>query len=543
MTVAEIERGLGTLAGTGNLLRFQLRRSRVFLLGWVLGIAGGTWALAASFRDLYPDAADRAAFGVTVDTPAMRSMTGPETYIAAYADSVGAMFSHQMILWTGALTAVMFLMLVTRLTRADEENSRSEVLRSNPIGRRADLAAALLLSGIAAVALGGLMALAAAGLPGSQGASALLFGLAHTAVAVVFAGIAAVASQVAGFASTANAIGFTALGWSALTAGMGNAQENGVTWLSPIGWSQLTYVYTSDQRWWPLLIAAGFALALVWVAFALVTRRDFGQGMIASRAGRPEAKPGLRSATALTFRLVKGITVAGVITLLVLGSAWGSLLGGADEMVEGLSETERAVIEQGGVSIEANVAATFVAINGLIAALFGLLVIGRARKEETQGRGELIAAGVVGRGGWPGSYLPAAMWAVTAATVAAGVLLGLVGSASLEDWSWFGKLLAASALKLPAVWALTAFAFATYAWLPRLGWLRWLAWVYVFVVVYFGGMLDLPEWFKAASPLEHLAAYPAKDVDWVAAAVVTLVAAALAALGYAGVRRRDLHFS
>lgn len=541
--VAEIENGLGTLAGTGNLLRFQARRSRLYLLGWLAGLAGGTWMVALSFPDLYPDAAGREAYAVTVDTPAMRSMTGPETYIEAYGQSTGAMFAHQMILWTGALTAVMFILLVTRLTRADEETSRSEVFRANPIGRRADLAAALLLAAGASVALGALMALSVTALPGDQGGSALLFGLAHTAIAIVFAGVASVTAQLASFASSANGLAFAVLGWSAFTAGIGNAQENWAVWLSPIGWSQMTFVYTPEQRWWPVVFAAAVALVTVWVAFALVTHRDFGQGMMAARQGQPEAKRGLNSATALTFRLVKGMFWAGVITMLLLGAAYGSVMGGADDMLEGLSETERAVLERGGSSIEENITATFVALNGLFASLFGLLVVGRARKEEIQGRGELIAATAVPRSGWPGSYLPAALWASTAAAAAAGVFLGLAGAASLEDGSYFATALWASLLQLPAVWALTAFAFAAFAWLPRLGWLRWLAWVWLFIVLYFATLLELPEWVQAVSPFHHLSAYPAEDVDWLAAGLVTLAAGVLAALGYLGLRRRDLHFS
>ncbi len=149
---AEIEDGLGTLAGTGKLLRFQARRSRLFLFWWIAGIAGFTWMTIPVLVDQYQTAAERAGFAATMSSPAMLSMSGPIEYVNAYADSIGALFTHRMLLWTGAMTAVMFVLLVTRLTRADEETSRSEVIRSLPIGRRADLAAALQLSVIAAVA-------------------------------------------------------------------------------------------------------------------------------------------------------------------------------------------------------------------------------------------------------------------------------------------------------------------------------------------------------------------------------------------------------
>jgi ABC-2 type transport system permease protein len=540
---AELEAGLGTLAGTGKLLRFQARRTRLYLAGWFAGLVGGTWLIASAFPGLYPTAEDRAQYAITVNTPAMRSMTGPADYIDAYAASTGAMFAHNMTLWTGALTAVMFILLVVRLTRADEETSRLEVIRSEPVGRRADLAAALLLALAASVALGLLIAAAVAGIDGVDAEGALLYGAMHTAIALVFAGLAAVAAQLGAFSSSANGLGFIALGVSVLLAAVGNAQDNAVTWLSPIGWSQLTFVMTPEQRWWPLALGVALGASAVWLAFTLVTHRDFGQGMMAGRAGPAEADASLRGVGSLTFRLTRGLMWAAVITMLLLGAAYGSVIGSADDMLDTLSEAQRQVLDQGGASVEQNFAATIAAIDGLFASLFGLLVIGRARKEETGGRGELLASGAVPRSGWPGSYLPVALTTATVAVAVGGVFLALTGAASLGDWGFFGELFGASALQLPAVWVLTAFAFAAYAWLPRAGWLRWVAWIYAFVVAYYGQLLEMPGWLKAVSPFDHIAKYPAADVEWFPIAMLVLVAAAISAIGYAGARRRDLHFS
>ncbi|THV35625.1 ABC transporter permease [Glycomyces buryatensis] len=534
---------LGTLAGTGKLLRFQTRRTRVFIIGWFVGLVGFSWLIAAAFPSLYPNAEDRAEFAVTLDTPAMRSMTGPGEYLDAFAESTGAMFAQQMILWVGAITAVMFILLVTRLTRADEETSRLEVIRSEPVGRRADLAASMILAVLVAVLIGAGMAVSVLGMQGVDAGGALLYGLGYTSLGIVFACLTAVAAQLAAYQSSANGLGFAALGATVLLAAIGNAQENWVTWLSPVGWSQLTFVSTPDQRWWPLALTLGVGAIALWVAFALVTHRDFGAGMLPYRPGRAEAKPGLGSAGALTFRLTRGLMWAGVISLVLLAAAYGSIVGSADDMLSGLSEDQQAVLNQGGASMEENFASTIAAIDGLFAALFGLLVVGRARKEETGGRGELLASGPVARSGWPGSYLPAALVVATVATAAGGLILGLTGAASTGDGAFFGKLLGASLIQLPAIWVLTAFAFTMYAWLPRAGWLRWIAWIYAFVVAYYGELLELSSGAQGISPFYHVSAYPAQDIDWLALIVLTVVAALIAAIGYLGVRRRNLHFS
>lgn len=538
---AELEEGLGTLAGTGKLMRFQLRRTRLYLFWWIAGIAGFTWMTIPVLADQYQSAEERAGFAATMSSPAMLSMSGPVEYVDAYADGIGALFTHRMLLWTGAMTAVMFILLITRLTRADEETSRSEVIRSLPIGRRADLAAALSISAIAAVVLGGLLALAASGLEGGDGTSALLFGAAHTVIGIVFAGLTAVAAQLSENGSTSTGYGLAALGGAVLFAGAGNAEGTWLTWLSPIGWAQLTYAFTPEQRWWPLLIAAAVALLAVWLAFTLVAHRDFGQGMFASRRGRAEARPGLRSATALTFRLTRGLIWTGVITLVLLGLAYGSVLGGADDFADGLSEAQREILDRGGSTLKLSFATTFISINAIVAALFGVLVIGRGRKEETGGRGELLAAAPLARSSWPGSYLPAALFTAVLTNLVGG--LGLAAGGASGDGDLFGKILAGTLVQLPAIGALIAFVFAAFAWLPRAGWLRWLAWTWTLLVVYFGALLNLPEWAMAISPFDHLGNYPAEDFSWPALFVLTAVTIVLALLGYLGLRRRNLHFN
>ncbi|SDE29331.1 ABC transporter permease [Glycomyces harbinensis] len=541
---AEIEDGLGTLAGTGKLLRFYLRRTRIFLIGWLGGMFAFSALMAVSLPELYPDAAARAEGAALLDTPAMRFMTGPSQYIDAYGESVGAMFAHQILMWSLAVTGVMFILLVTRLTRADEETSRSEVVRSLPVGRRADLAAALLLSLIAAVALGALITLSVMGLEGTESSQAVLYGSTFTATGISFAAITAVCSQLAAYSSTANGLAFAVLGFAFLMAGAGYAEGSWLSWLSPIGWPELTYVYTPEQRWWPLVFAAAVSAALAWLAFALVAKRDFGAGMLTTRPGRAFAKPGLRSATALTFRLTKGMLWTAVISMLLLGLAYGSVIGSADQFLDSMSETQQEVFTRGSSAPpEDSFAVTVTQVQAYIALIFALLVIGRARKEETGGRGELLGSSPVARSGWPGSYFVAAMVNGTVGTLVGGLTLALIGAASL-GWDTFGKLTLASLNYLPAVWVVIAAAFALLGWVPRFGALRWLLWLYVFVIGYFGSIIEgMPEWVGKGSPFKHVAEYPLEDMDWPAVAALTAVAAGLAILGYVGIRRRDLHFS
>ena len=91
----------------------------------------------------------------------------------------------------------------------------------------------------------------AAGLPTS---GSLLYGASVAAVGLAFTGVGLVAAQVTEHARGAVGIGLAVLGVAFLLRAIGDVAENGLSWLSPIGWAQATNAF-GDERWWPLLPA------------------------------------------------------------------------------------------------------------------------------------------------------------------------------------------------------------------------------------------------------------------------------------------------
>ena len=60
---------------------------------------------------------------------------------------------------------------------------------------------------------------------------------------------------------------------------------------------------------------------------------------------------------------------------------------------------------------------------------------------------------------------------------------------------------------------------------PRLGTLAWLPLLLAVVVMFFGDLLQLPQWLQDLSPFEHLALVPAEDFAWAPFLVLALLAA------------------
>ena len=61
-----------------------------------------------------------------------------------------------------------------------------------------------------------------------------------------------------------------------------------------------------------------------------------------------------------------------------------------------------------------------------------------------------------------------------------------------------------------------------------------------FLLLYLGPLLSLPDWVMDISPYTHIPLLPAAELDVVPLIVLTVIAAALAAVGVVGLRRRDI---
>ena len=142
-----------TLAGTGKLIRFLLRVSRVRIALWIAGVALLVWSTAISVDRLYPTQADLdAAAAPLYGNTAVIAMLGPTFAI----DTLGGQIVFKLGAFGFATMGLMGMFLVGRHTRADEEDGRTELLRATVVGRNAPVTAALLVA-TAAVAVTGVL--------------------------------------------------------------------------------------------------------------------------------------------------------------------------------------------------------------------------------------------------------------------------------------------------------------------------------------------------------------------------------------------------
>ncbi|MET8154048.1 ABC transporter permease [Actinoplanes sp. NPDC049668] len=525
------------MTGTLGLLRFMLRRERFGLPWWLLGATLLVLIQSTQSQNLYdtPEDLEKLRHSIGGNT-AVIAMSGPTRLL----DTIGGEVVFEILGFVSIVVALMSMFLVGRHTRAEEETGRAELLRSARVGRRAPLAAALSLAALANLAVAVLVFAAAAG-TGLPVAGSLLFGLATGAVGITFAALTALAAQVFENARAVYGAVALVLGAAYVLRAAGDVGDGGLSWASPIGWSQRTFPYTGD-RWWPLLLALGTTALLVTAAVVLLGHRDFGAGLVPPRPGRPAASPALRNAYALAWRLQRGSLIGWAIGLGLLGAAYGSIGDTIEQYFR--DNPEVAEFLPGGTAdvVDAYLALT-VGLSALLAAAYGVTATLRLRAEETSGRAEPVLATATGRGTWLASHLSVSLVGSALVLLTFGIGEGLAYGLTVSDAGQVPRLAAVALAYLPAVWLIVAAVVLVFGWAPRAS--AALAWVvvgYCAVVALFAESFGLPGWVRRASPFAQTPQVPLEHLGVAPLLVIGLVAAFFLAAGYAGLRRRDLGY-
>jgi ABC-2 type transport system permease protein len=547
---ADRRRGDGrwsVLAGTPRLVRLALRRDRILLPVWVVVLVSLLAGIASSLTALYADEQDRVAAAMfAAATPASRVFDGP-----ASGTSLGAMTMVEAFGILAILTALMSGQAIVRHTRQDEETGRAELLGAAVVGHHARLTAALVVVALANVvlAVGVTLSLLAFDLPVS---GAVASGLAFLGVGLSFAGVAAVAAQVASTQRAANGLLGASIGAAYLLRAVGDlfgevapSQVELVsawpTWLSPIGWGQQVRPFHQDNLE-VLLLFAALVVVLVAVAFVLTEHRDVGHGMLPVRTG-PARGEGLDRPVALAWRLHRASFAAWAIGIAVVSSAFGSIGDTADDILtdnEQLQELLAAMTTDGGLR-DAFFAfmMAFVAVG---AAGFTVQTLLRARGEETAGRLEPLLATAVSRHRWLAGHVAIAVTGTVVIFVLAGLVAGITYGVTTGDLDvGLSGLGAAAVVQLPAALTLGGVVVLAFALVPR--WAVAIGWGALALSLVFGQLgaaLDLPSWVLNVSPFTHVPMVPAEELRLLPVVVLLAVAAVTTAAGFARFRRRDL---
>jgi ABC-2 type transport system permease protein len=538
----------GPLTAMPRLVRLALRRDRIVLPAWLLGLAAVSGASVNAVTGLYTTEAERtAAAAFSAENPIARAFNGP-----ASGSDLGALVFAESFAILAVLVASMGIQAVVRHTRGDEEAGRGELLGAAAVGRHARLLAALAVSAMASVAAGllyaGVMLGAGLAVGGSLAAGAALAG-----VGLVFAGVAAVTAQAFATARAATGAAIATFGLAFLLRALGDTagevSADGTTlvsawpsWLSPIGWGQQLRAFR-DDHWWVLVLFLAATVILSATAARLSLVRDVGAGLVPARRGRADAAATLRGTFGLAWRLQRGTLASWAVGLSVIGTSFGVVGESVDELVANNEQlAEMLVTIADGGSLTDTFFAFTLSLLGVAAGGFVVQATLRLRSEEMSGRLEPILATATGRLRWMTSHLGIAVAGSFALLTVVGASVGAAyvvatGAAPSEVVPIIGGAL----VQVPAALVLGGLAAAVFAFAPR--WasvVGWSAVGFAFVIGQLDSGLGLSQAVIDLSPFTHVPAVPASGINLLPMTLLALVAMVLHMAAFLGFERRDL---
>ncbi|WP_416566356.1 ABC transporter permease [Nocardia testacea] len=528
-----------TLAGTGALVRLALRRDRIKLPAWVLGITLMSVYYASALQQVYTTPEDLRAVSQFSEGVVGALISGPGYGLTdpTIESVIVAVYGLYYLL----LAALMNVLLISRHTRVEEQTGRAELVRANAVGRHAQLTAALVLAVIANLAVTVLIAASftAAGL---DTADAWLFGASVGAAGLVFAAITAVAVQITEYSRAASGLAGLALGMAYVIRAAGDALREGgsaLSWLSPLAWSQQTRAY-ADGRWWPLLLSFVLILAVTAVAYSLSSRRDLGAGLVPPRPGHREAPGWLATPVALAARLQRAGLIGWACALVASGALYGGI---GNTIVDSFDDLPDEVVDiMGGDASRMldGYLGTMAFFDALLVTVFAILAVQSLRTEETTGRAEPVLATATGRVAWFTGYIGVAALGALALLATTGLTFGVALALSVGDAGYVVDGLVSHLVFAPAVLLVLAVAALLYGILPQALGATWALFGFALALGFFGPILNLPQWIHDLSPFQHIARIPMEDLRWPALIILTVLAAASATIGVYRFQERDL---
>jgi ABC-2 type transport system permease protein len=518
-----------------------LKRDWKKIIIWILGLGLFSGGFVPAFVEIGKGQGLLGMFE-TMRNPAMISMVGPTPIDMAADYTLGAMYAHEMLLFCGLFAMIMAALHVVSHTRKEEEHGLTELVRSFRVGRQANSLAVItevvLINIVLALFIGVVMT--GFGVDTITAKGSFLFGISIGMAGILGAVIALVMAQIMPTSSGATGSSLGIIGLLYIVRAGTDVSNVDFSMINPMGWTYLTYPFT-ENNWVPLIYAVIFCIIIIIIAFALEGGRDMGAGYLPERGGRAAAKKSLLSVPSLFIKINKGVMISWLIAFVILGAAYGSIYGDMQTFL-GSNEMMSQMFTLAGVSIEASFTGTIMMVMIGIVSILPIAIVNKLFSEEARLHLSQLFSTKVTRSQL---YWTSVILAVTAGVVgillAAGSLGGTAISAMGDSSTMkMGDFIAAGYNFLPSVLFFTGLAALALGLAPKLGKVIYAYLGYSFALNYFGGILDLPEWFSKTAVQSWIPRMPMDKFDAATFITMTVISIALMVFGYIGYRRRDM---
>jgi len=522
--------------GTGQLLRFYLRRGWIKRAFWLLAPAMLVMSAVSSYIPMFATQQELAAFvDESILNPAVAAIHG-----FILSKDIPGLVAWNIKTVSLIILGIFNILAMTKILRGEEESSRAEILMSGMVGRQAPFAASAILC-LATNILMGLLTFAtmlAYGLPaGGSLALCLLF----VVGGCLFASLGAITSQLYSAKRMASGAAIGILGAFYAISFLNNlsADNNLASYFTPFRWFFIIRPFDGNQMGF-LLVGVLSAAVFAAIALLLANKRDVGEGMIHPKTGCRDAAPGFRNEWALGWRQHCGSLLTWAIVLGVFSFG----IGNVNTLVSEMLQEQATLASWMGMFGEPEEAflSLILFVFTLFVAAYGILAAGKMHAEEADGRAESLLGTPMKRTGWMASHVlftvlgPAILLTVIGCAIAGGSAMSGGGAGE------FLSILSKALYKLPAIWAMSGIAVLLLSLLPKIGVaLSWSLFSLFIAIQLLWEMGILPDTAFLLTPLGQV--YPTQPQRAQTFLILSALSIVLYAVGFIGFKNRDLQMS
>jgi ABC-2 type transport system permease protein len=266
-----------------------------------------------------------------------------------------------------------------------------------------------------------------------------------------------------------------------------------------------------------------------------------GAGYLPEKTGRVHAKRSLLSIHGFLIRINRGMMVGWLVAFAALGVAYGSIYGDMQRFLDS-NELMKQMFTHTGTSIEASFTSTIVVVLVMFVAILPIAIINKLFAEETHLRFSQLYVTKVTRAKL---FVTTILLAMLVSVIGIFLSVGVLGGSALYVMNesatiTFSDFLAAGFNLYPAICFFIGLSAFLLGWFPRLGMVSYIYLSYAFILDYFGGILDLPDWFAKTGIFKWLPKLPMEVFDGVAFSSILAISVLLVILGFYGYKHRDL---
>lgn len=526
---------------SGTLFLQYLKRDWKKIIFWITGLGLFSAIFVPAFEEIAKGQGLQGMYE-TMQNPAMTAMVGPTPVDSAAEYTVGAMYTHEMLLFCGVVAMIISALHVVSHTRKEEDLGLTELVRSFQVGRQANSLAVLLevtlINTILAAVISVIMMSFNA--DGFSVSGTVIFGTSIGAAGLIGAVIALAASQLMPSSSGATGLTLGIIGLMYIIRAGTDTVNTDLSMLNPMGWTYLSFPFTENDVM-PFIYTAAFLIIVSVIAFTLEGYRDMGAGYLPERAGHSQAGRMLLSVPGWFFRINRSVIISWMIGFIAIGAAYGSIYGDMQSFIE-----SNAMIQQmftaTGVSIEVSFTGTIMAVVISLVSILPIVIVNKLYNEETRQHLSQIYATKVSRAKLFFTAFGLAVTVGFIGTLISALGLGLTALGSMGSTSVISlrDFINSGLNFFPVVLFFTGISSLLLGWLPKFGKLVYIVLVYSFFLDYFQGILDLPEWIEKTAVQSFMPRVPLDPFEWGPFLIITGISIFLMLLGYIGYKRRDL---